>query len=156
MMQSSMMFGEIIGTISLSFAPLSLKLTLAHTIVNPVKTHIDRFRPFLSDCVGCNAASSIVVGRHGSGRLWIPHFFEGNAERARFLAVVEQGAQFSFGGAREDFAHNVAQNVDCAVTRITRALGNVGLVVKKKYPAARDCPLTTDKYNASLSTARIM
>ena len=43
MMGRRMVFGKVVGTIRLAFAPINLKLTLANTIANPVKTHIDRF-----------------------------------------------------------------------------------------------------------------
>ena len=43
-MGGRMVFGEVIGTIRWVFAPIDVKLTLAHTIADdPIETHIDRF-----------------------------------------------------------------------------------------------------------------
>ena len=65
--------------------------------------------------VGCDATGGIVVGGHGRGRLWMPHFFEGDAQGAGFLAVVKERAEFSLGSAGEDFVHDVTENMDGAV-----------------------------------------
>ena len=45
----------------------------------------------------------------------MPQFFEGNAQGTSFFAVVKQGTQFGFGRTREDFAHDMTENVDGAV-----------------------------------------
>jgi hypothetical protein len=37
------MFGEVVGTIHLAFAPINLKLALANPIADPIKTHINGF-----------------------------------------------------------------------------------------------------------------
>jgi hypothetical protein len=106
---SRMMFGEIIGSIRLTLAPINLKLALANPIADPIKTHIDCFGPpFLFDSAGCDAVGSIVVSGHGSCGLGVSHFFKSNAQRASFLAIVEQGSKFGFCGTGKDFAHDVA------------------------------------------------
>jgi hypothetical protein len=87
----------LVSTIGLAFFPKDMKLTLTHAIANPVKTHIDCFRSFLFDCVGGDSAGFVVVGDHRCGWLRMPHFFEGDTERTRFLAIVEQGAEFGLG-----------------------------------------------------------
>jgi hypothetical protein len=115
MMQSRLMSRKVVCTISLTIVPINLKLSLAHTIADPIRKHVDRFRPFLFDNDGCNSTGGIVVGGHGLCRLWMPHFFEGDAQRVCFFAVVKQGFKFCFSSAGEDFTHDVTQDVDGAV-----------------------------------------
>jgi hypothetical protein len=43
MMGCGMMFGKIIGTIGLSFAPIDFELTLSNAIANPVEAHVNCF-----------------------------------------------------------------------------------------------------------------
>jgi hypothetical protein len=93
-----MMFGKVVGTVCLSFAPVNLKLALADTIADPVEAHVDRFGSFLLDGVSGNATGSVVVGGHWCCRLWVPHFFKGNAKWTRFFAIVEESTEFGFGG----------------------------------------------------------
>ena len=45
----------------------------------------------------------------------MPHFFEGNAQRASIFAIVEQCNKFGFGGTRQDVAHDMTGDVDGAV-----------------------------------------
>ena len=51
------------------------------------------------------------------------HFFEGDTEWAGFFTVVEEGAEFGFGGTGENFAHDLAKNVDGAVWLERRVFG---------------------------------
>ena len=89
MVRSRMVLGKVVGTICLTFAPVNLKLALANAIVYPVKMHLGRFRPFLFYSIGYNTTCSVIVRRHGRGRLWVAEFFKSNAERACYLAVVK-------------------------------------------------------------------
>ena len=84
-----MVFGEIIGSIGFTFAPKNLELTLADAISDPVESHVDGFGALLFDGVSRDTTCSTVIGCHGSGGLWMAHFFERESKRARFFAVVE-------------------------------------------------------------------
>ncbi len=42
-------------------------------------------------------------------------FFDEDPDRAALFAVVEEGCKLSFGGAGEDFAHDLAQDTDGAI-----------------------------------------
>ncbi len=68
MMGRGVIFGKVVGTIGLSFAPIDFELTLTNAIPDPINTHV----------IG-NAAGGIVVGGHWGCRLRMPHFFECNA-----------------------------------------------------------------------------
>ena len=125
------MLGEVISAIGRAFAPIDLELALANAIANPIEAHVDDFGPLLLDGVGGDTAGSVIVGGHGSGRLWMAHFFEGNAEGTCFLAIMEQGAEFGFGSAGQDFTHDVAENMDGAVG-LVGAVGLGGLAGQEK------------------------
>ena len=78
MMGAGMMLGKIVSAIGLSFGPENPELALANAVADPIKTP-DGLGTLLLDGVGCDAASSVVVGCHGSGWLGMPHFFECNS-----------------------------------------------------------------------------
>ena len=111
MVRCGMVLGKIIGTVSSALAPVDLELALTHAIANPVKTHVDGFRPLLLDRIGSNATGSVVIGCDGRRWLWMAQFGKSDAKRAGLFAVVEQGSEFGFGCTRQDFAHYVAQDV---------------------------------------------
>ena len=94
-----MMFGEVVGTVCGAFAPVDLKLALAYAIADPVKTHVDRFGPFLFDSVSDNSTGGVIIGGHRGGWLRVPHFGKSNAERACFFAIVEERTEFGFSCA---------------------------------------------------------
>ena len=110
-----MMLGEVIGLVENAFAPVNDKLTLACTVADPVKAHVDGFGSFLLDGVVGDARGSRVVGGHRSGRLLVSEFFEGDSEWACFTTIVEEGSKFSFSGTGKHFAHDVAHDMDGAV-----------------------------------------
>ena len=110
-----MMLGEVIGLVENAFAPVNDKLTLACTVADPVKAHVDGFGSFLLDGVVGDARGSCVVGGHRSGRLLVSEFFEGDSEWACFTTIVEEGSKFSFSGTGKHFAHDVAHDMDGAV-----------------------------------------
>ncbi len=65
---------------------------------------------------GSNAAGSIIVGCHGHGRLWVPHFFKGNAERASFFAIVERAPSSASAALdKTSLVHDMSQDVDGAI-----------------------------------------
>ena len=43
------MFGVVIAKISIAWLPIYKKLFLEGLILDPIKTHVDGFRPFLFD-----------------------------------------------------------------------------------------------------------
>ena len=95
MMGSGVMFAEIIGAVEAALAPVDMKLALANAITNPVKAHVNCFRPFLFDGVVGNTGGSAVVSLNGSGRLRMTEFFKANTDRTRLFAVEVDGSKFS-------------------------------------------------------------
>lgn len=58
-MGGRILFGELVGAVHVSSAPVvNLEFSLADTIANPIKTHVNGFGKFLFDSVGGNATSS--------------------------------------------------------------------------------------------------
>jgi hypothetical protein len=94
----AVMLGEVIGLVENAFAPVDVKLTLACTVAYPVKAHVDGLGSFLLDGVVGDARGSGVVSGNRSRQLFVPEFFEGDSEWARFTTVVEEGSKFSFSG----------------------------------------------------------
>ena len=64
------MFGEVVGAVRSAFAPVNLNLSLADAITNPIKTHVNSFRPF---CLTVSVAMppavllSVAIGVAGWG-----------------------------------------------------------------------------------------
>ena len=89
---------------------------MADAVANPVEAHVDGFGAFLFDGVIRNAEGGAVVRDHGSGRLGMTEFLQADSDRAGFFAiVVEKSSEFGFGGAGQDFAHDLAQDVDGSI-----------------------------------------
>lgn len=141
--------------------PIYLKLALANMIADPIMTHVISFRPFLFDGVDCDAACSqfccrsVAMGVVAVCRC--PAISSKPMQRGHASLPLWKKApnSASVALAQEKFAHDLTQDMDCPVD-LYGPLGAAGLLVKKKYPAARGRPLTTDKYDASLLTVRII
>ena len=54
--------------------PVDEELTLACTVADPIKAHVDRFQSFLLDGVVSEAVGVGVVDLDWRGRLWVPQF----------------------------------------------------------------------------------
>ena len=81
------MLGKIIGTIGLAFAPVDFESSLADSVTDPEKTHVNSFGSFLFDRVVGDAAGGVVVCCYRCRRLGMAHFVEGDAEGAGFFAI---------------------------------------------------------------------
>ena len=62
-------------------------------------------------------------------------FFESNANRARFFAVVEEGSELGFSRTGEDSAHDLAENTDGTLQK-RRGSVWTGSLVGMRWPAA--------------------
>ena len=56
--------------------PVDEEMTLACTVTDPIRAHVDRFRSFLLDGVVGKAAGGGVVDLDWRGRLRVPQFAE--------------------------------------------------------------------------------
>ena len=115
MMGRWVMFSEIISFVQNASSPINVELALADAVANPIKAHVECFGSFLFDRVVGDSRGGTVVGLNGSGRLGMTKFFETHADRACFFAVVEEGSKLSFGGTGNDFAQDLAEDVDGTV-----------------------------------------
>ena len=73
------MFGEIVGEIVDTLAPVDMKFTLVNVIANPIEMHVHGFGMTLTDGIIDNARGALIISLNGSGRLRIPEFVEGVA-----------------------------------------------------------------------------
>ena len=78
--------------------PVDEELTLACTVADLIKLHVDHFQSFLLDGVVGEAVGGRAVDLNWSGRLWVPKFEEQGAYRDGFLAVDVGGSDLGFGG----------------------------------------------------------
>ena len=129
------MLGKVVRFVEAAALPIDMELALADTIANPVEAHVDRFGALLLDGVVGDAGSSAVVGLEGRRRLGVAEFFERNANRTGFFAIVEEGSEFGFGRTRKDFAHDLAEDADGTVRRGWRIVW-IGRLVGMRWAAA--------------------
>ena len=93
----AVMFGEVIGSIIFSSAPVNNKLVLFYSVTDPIETHVDGFGSTLFYSVVGDSSGGAVIGLDDSWGLGVSHFDESGAKCHCFFAVVEQCAEFSFG-----------------------------------------------------------
>jgi hypothetical protein len=110
-----MVFGEIVRQVGISWLPMDAEMALADAAACPIEKHVNGFQStmfysVINDCMGTG-----VVYLDWRRRLGPIHFFEGNAEGAGILGIVETCTDLGFGGGREDIAHDAAHNVDSAI-----------------------------------------
>ena len=70
------MFGEVVGQIVGTAAPVDKELALVDAVSDPVEAHVNGFGATLFDSVVCNAGGAGIVGLDGSGRLGMAHLGE--------------------------------------------------------------------------------
>ena len=67
-----MMRGVIVAQVCNAGLPVDEELTLACTVVDTIKAHVDRFRSFLFSSAVGKAVGGRVVYFDWRGRLWVP------------------------------------------------------------------------------------
>jgi hypothetical protein len=67
-------FGEVIGEIVFTGAPVNDELVLLDSIADPVESHVNCFGSALFDCFVDNASGTSIVGLDWCGCLWMAHF----------------------------------------------------------------------------------
>ena len=91
-------------------------------VLDPVKAHVDGFRPFLFDGVVCKTFGGGVIGTDGGGRLGMSEFVKGGTNGDSLLAVEECGSDFGLLGRQHNIAHDLGDGMDGAVE------GQIGVV----------------------------
>ena len=136
-MGSGEVLGEVVGFVELALFPVDMELALAHSVTNPIKTHVNGLGAFLLDRVVGNADSGAVVGDDRGGRLRVAQFLETDDLWTCFLAIVIGGTKFSLGGAAEDFLHEDAWDVDGTVAGDRRIMWSWGLARVSGFAAEK-------------------
>jgi hypothetical protein len=128
---------EIVGPVADAFVPVEFELFLSFAILEPKTFHVDGFGSSYFNRVIGNANCRTVVSSDVGGRLWVSHFFEGDSDWERILAVVEHRTIFGLGGGREDGFHDGAIGFDSSVHR-RRRIGGQGLALMISWRAAEE------------------
>ena len=69
MMRSWIMFSKTVGLVGGTSVPVSIKLTLANAIADPIETHVNSFGAFLFDRVVGDTGGGSVVSDEDCGWL---------------------------------------------------------------------------------------
>ena len=109
------MFGVVVGKVFVALAPVDKEVALTDAVSYPIETHVHGLGAALFDGVVADAGGTCVVGLDGSGWLGVSHVLEDGSEHGGFLAIVEEGCEFCFGGGGEDRDEDGGENVYGAV-----------------------------------------
>lgn len=90
--------GEEICQVVSTSSPLNDELSLAHTIANPMKAHINGLAAFGFDRVRGDAHSTFVVAQQECGVLRVTQVRQGVAKVGTTLRGEKQTSVLSFGG----------------------------------------------------------
>ena len=91
-----MMLGEIVGEVVTSSSPVNDELPLFDSVLDPIKSHVDRLGSALLDGLVYDAGRTSVIGLNRSGSLWVAEFFEYSAKHGSIFGVVKETAHFCF------------------------------------------------------------
>jgi hypothetical protein len=98
-------FCEVVPKVFGAWSPDDLKLSLAGTVTEPVKSHVDDFGAALFDGVNEDAFGAFVVGSKHCGRLVVDQFNEhlsdGEASWAFMKVAATAAAEVTTGSIRE-------------------------------------------------------
>jgi hypothetical protein len=162
MMGCGMVIGKVVGEIVFTGTPMNYKLALLDSVADPVKSHVNGFGATLFDCLIGDASGACIVGLDGCGSLRMSHFLKCNTERDTVASVLEDGAEFCFGGVCHDVSHDGADGVDGAVIwwrcggGMVVAARSGGIELREKVSPARLLALALERYEASLWMWRYM
>jgi hypothetical protein len=87
-----MMFGEVVGQVVGSSAPVDDKLALGDPVADPIKSHVNGFGSALFDGAIGDAGRTGVVGLDGGGGLGVAEIMEGGADGGGFFAIMKESA----------------------------------------------------------------
>ena len=111
-----MVFGEVVTKVVFSRLPVNANVALVDTVWYPMEAHVHGFGALEFGGAVCKATGrGIVSGDACRGRLWVPHFLEDCSEEHGFLAIVEQGTNFSLGRGSHDIFKDARFHMDGAI-----------------------------------------
>jgi len=101
-----------VGKIANVSFPLDDELAVLDAILEPIETHVNCFGAFLFHSSIADAVGNTVISCDDSGRLGPSHFMEDLPEGGSGLGIDESRAGLSFGGRREDVAHDAREDME--------------------------------------------
>ena len=91
-----MVFCDIIRIVFTTWGPVDIKLSLSHSVRDPVESHIDRFQSFVLHRSIDESDRRRVVDLHWSWWLGMFKFFEGDSHCACFSRILIGRCNFRF------------------------------------------------------------
>ena len=88
------MFGELVYQVGSTGSTVYVEVTLAHSVSNPVESHVYSFTSFLFHSVAGYACGAKVVGGDGSWWLWMAELDEGLVDNFGFVGIKEETIKF--------------------------------------------------------------
>ena len=106
-------------------------LPLFNSILEPVIAHVDGLAFLLFEGAVENALAHFVVGDNWCCRLWVSKEFQGDSDRAAFLAALVGCPHFCFGGGGNNRFDNVSYDMQGTIKgRVVLWFGGVGMVAE--------------------------
>ena len=148
MMGCGMVLGKVISEVLGAGTPIHDVVSLADTILYPIKAHVHGFGLALAVFPVGDAGGAGVVSLDWSGRLLAAHLFQGNAQGSSVFGIVKKAGEFSFGGGGHDILEDDADGMEGAIVWgwCGRLLGRIGRFgAKEKWPPTRLRALGSDR-----------
>jgi hypothetical protein len=102
MVQCTMMFGLIVGSVVGSWTPVVAKSALGVMAPQPVESHVHCFGAAWLNVVGDDAMGCAIVGLDGCGKLLVAHLFKEVLHGDCFKGINVKGTKFGFGCTGHD------------------------------------------------------
>ncbi len=114
-MRRGMVLGEVVSQVLSSRAPVNDEVILSDAVTHPIEAHVYGFGAALFDGVINDTCRAGIVRLDGRWGLRMTEISKSGAQPRCVFGIVEQGAHFSFGGRREDDAHDTAWHMYGAI-----------------------------------------
>ena len=115
MMGRGMVLGKVISEVLRARTPIHDVVSLADTILYPVKAHVHGFGLALAGGPVGDAGGAGVVSLDRSGGLLAAHLFQGNAQGGGVFGIVKKAGKFNFGGGGHDILAAAADGMEGAI-----------------------------------------
>ena len=128
MMGRGVVLGKVISKVLGAKTPIHDVVSLADTILYPIKPHVHGFGLALAGGPVGDDNGAGVVSLNRSGGLLAAHFSQGNAQGGSVFGIVKKAGEFSFGGGGHDILDDDADGIEGAIVGgwCGRLLGRIG------------------------------
>ena len=107
------MFCEVVGAfVVITLGPVYSKLVLVYAVTNPMESHIDGLRAFVTNASVVKPDRCCVVNFEGCGCLGVSKFFKGHSHGARLTRYKECCTYLCFHGGAHYVAHDFGKDMD--------------------------------------------